>query len=171
MKNRISVLLSASVLFGLSSGARAVPPPAFDLAKYQQLIATAGAKGELLQDGSGLDYKVLSHLDPTDATKPHRADYFAAVGGTDSSGHFGAIQVSMESEDWRKRPNGDWEIEQWMWTASTDGTLGSVAHSLLVENSGGSVLDDQNLPAGEPTDAAEIARWGAKVTEWNGFAP
>lgn len=159
-----------AILLPLPSYATTLPP-GFDLAKYQRLTALASEKGELLQGAGpdGMDYKVLTHLDPADTTKPHKADYFSAVGGADSSGHFGAIEVSMESEDWRKRPNGDWEIEQWMWTAWTDGTLVSVGHYLLVESSSGSVLDDKALPVGQAQDPAELARWESKLEQWYGF--
>jgi hypothetical protein len=145
-------------------------PPGFDLARYQKLVAVAGEKGEPLQ-APDFEYRVLTHLDPADPAQPHKADYFSAVGGKDSNGHFGAIQVSMESEDWRKRESGDWEIEEWNWTAWTDGTLVSVYHTLVVETPEGSVLDIQGLPVGEPTDKAELARWGSKVEEWYGYAP
>jgi hypothetical protein len=163
------ILILAAVF---SINAHAALPPGFDLAKYQALIETAGQKGELLHGGGdGMDYKVLSRFAPTDTTKPHQADYFSAVGGVDSQGKWGTAEVSMESEDWRKDEKGNWQIEQWMWTAYTDGTLVSVNHALLSETPDHDVLDDQMLPHGQPADAVELARWGAKVAEWERMSP
>ncbi|MGZ3662375.1 MAG: hypothetical protein ACXVB9_16400 [Bdellovibrionota bacterium] len=162
-----STFLVLAVLF--TGVAQAGTPPGLDPARYQALIKIAGEKGEPGQ-ADNYEYRSLSHISPADVTAPHQAEYFSAMGGVDSQGHFGAFEVSAVSEDWRKRANGDWEIEQWMWSAMTDGTLLRVYHMLLIELPGGSVLDDSVLPSGAADSAEELARWGNKITQWYGFA-
>lgn len=165
----MKMMMSLGVLLPIF--AHAGTPTGFDLKIYQHLVAVAIDKGDLIQTGQGYDFKVLKHLAPADDTRPHHADYFSAVGGTGADGHFSAFQVSMVSEDWRKRATGDWEIEQWLWTARLDGTLSSVRHNLLVETVEGSVLDDTTQPSGTADDPAELTRWNAKLQEWSALYP
>jgi hypothetical protein len=162
-------MLLTLLAFLFTGAAQAGTPPGFDLARFQALVKTAGEKGAPGQ-ADNYEYRSLSHIAASDVTAPHQAEYFSAMGGVDSHGQFGAFEVSAVSEDWRKRPNGDWEIEQWMWSAMVDGTLLRVNHMLLVESPGGSVLDDSVLPSGAEDSAEELARWGNKITQWYGFA-
>ena len=161
----MKVVVVLVFLFSGISFASALPP-GFDLAKYQALSTKAAEKGELLEAPDGLSYKILSRIDPADTSKPHDAEYFSVLGANDSQGRFSIVEISMVSEDWRKRSNGDWEIEQWLWSAATDGILQSVGHYLLVETAEGSVLDDKALPVGKPDDPAELSRWETKLEEW-----
>jgi hypothetical protein len=154
------------LLFALS--AHAGIPPRFDVERYRALIARAGEKGDLLE-GDHVEFKVLKHLEPAEVSKPHRAEYFSAAGGFDSNGHFGAFEVWMESEDWRIRTDGNWEIEERGWHSYTDGTLVEASHTVLVESPSGSVLDMKTVPTKGADDPEEQARWVAKLAEWYGW--
>lgn len=145
--------------------AHATTPPGLDPVKFTALAQRAVEKGTLLQAGD-YDLHVLTRRTPDDPANSHLAEYFSAVGVTQTDGKFVAFRVSAVSEDWRKQPNGDWEIEQWVWDAALDGEPLQIFHTLLKEDARGSVLSDVNLPVGQPTDKAEIQRWEKYVGRW-----
>lgn len=139
-------------------------PPGFDAAKWQQLIAKV-IKNGTAQDTPDGTLMELSNIVPNDLTKPHHADYISALGGRDSSGNFGVAEMYDVSENWRIQ-NGNWNIDQWIWTISSEGDLLAISHSTLVETMDGLVLSDDSVATGAVTDAAELAHWGQVLNQW-----
>lgn len=159
-------LLSAFLALVTLNPAFAGTPPGFDAAKWDKLVGLVAFVGEQMNVGDGLQLRSFGSLVPNDKAIPHKADYFSTMGAVDSMGIYHPFEVSAVSEDWRKRENGDWEIEQWIWKVSLTGELRGVMHTMLVETHDGSVLDIINLPVGTAQDPAELERWGAKLGEW-----
>ena len=147
----------------LSLHAYATTPPGLDLARFQSLTAAAGIKGEVLQ-GNDYDFHTLSRLTPANPKKSHHAEYFSAVGITDTEGRFSAFQVSVVSEHWVKKANGNWDVDQWIWNSALDGELQQVYHFRLQEDAGGSVIGDDAIPMGSP--AEQLKGWEKKIAEW-----
>jgi hypothetical protein len=143
--------------------AHATTPPGLNLAAFQSLTMAAAIKGEVLQ-GNDYDFHVLMRVTPTNPNKTHHAEYFSAAGVTDTNGKFSAFQVSVVSEHWVKKMNGNWDIDQWIWNAALDGEMQLVNHFRLQETAEGSVVGDDALPLGSPVEQA--ARWVKKVAEW-----
>lgn len=164
--NFLKIALSLSLL-PLTARAEA---PAFDLQKYQQVIATAVQKGQSMPVPP-YELRSLARGLPSNQSEPHQAEYFGAEGSLDSQGRYGVTRVSVVSEDWRKDSKGNWEIEQRIWFASPTGDLLWVAHDILNEAADGTYLGETDFPVGAVTDSSEINRWRAKAAEWYGFQP
>jgi hypothetical protein len=143
--------------------AHATTPPGMNLAAFQSLTMAASIKGEVLQ-GNDYDFHVLKRVTPANPNNTHHAEYFSAVGITDTEGKFSAFQVSVVSEHWVKKANGNWDIDQWIWNAALDGEMQLVYHFRLQETADGSVLGDDAMPLGSPEEQAK--GWLKKVAEW-----
>ncbi len=146
-------------------------PPEFDAARWQKLWQLTAFIGEKMEVGDGRELRFFKNIVPENKQEPHRADYLSVIGLIDSFGQFQPMEVSVVSEDWRKRPNNDWEIEQWIFQLRMNGELKWLSHSLLIEDPNGHVLDIQTLPSGEPDSPEMLERWGAKLQEWYNLYP
>ncbi len=140
-------------------------PPGFDAQKWNSFVQKVVAFGEstLIEPYT---FRHLSRLQPQDKTKPHQADYIRTTGVVDSQDNYIPFSVSAVSENWAVNAEGNWVIDQWLWDVNLDGGLETVQHFMLVETPSGTVLDVQNLSAGQPSSAEELARWSDKFAEW-----
>ena len=159
-------LFSAFLALVTLNPAFAGTPPGFDAAKWEKLVSLVAFVGEKMDVGDGMQLRSFGNIVPNDKSIPHKADYFSTMGAFNSMGKYYPFEVSAVSEDWRKRENGNWEIEQFIWKISLSGELKGVMHQMLVETHDGTVLEIVNLPVGTAQDPAELARWGAKLDEW-----
>jgi hypothetical protein len=155
--------LLLSLLMSLS--AHAGDPTGLDPVKFTALVQLAAEKGTIFQ-GDNYDLHALSRLTPADTASTHLAEYFSAVGSVDPFGKFVTSKVSSVQENWVKQPNGNWDIDQWIWSSDLEGRLLHVGHYRLQETESGSVLGDDALPVGSPTDATEIQRWTKFAESW-----
>ena len=140
-------------------------PSGFDPQKWARLLELAIAS-PARQVYEGLESRSLAHVLPNDRTAPRDADYLTLIGRVDSQNQYSPLQVSLVSEQWRRPQEGVWEIEQWIFGAGLGGALHTLDHRLIVEDDGGRVLDNRDLPKGRPEDDAEAARLGAKINSW-----
>lgn len=141
-------------------------PPGFEPARWGKLVNLVAFIGQKYPYAEGMELRSFANVVPADISAPHKADYFSTMGAFNSQGKYYPVEVSAVSEDWRKRENGDWEIEQWIWKISLAGELRGVMHGLLVEKPDGSVIDMQNLPVGTADQPEELARWGTMLSGW-----
>ncbi|HAM36558.1 MAG TPA: hypothetical protein DEB40_01085 [Elusimicrobia bacterium] len=100
---------------------------------------------------------------------PHHADYLNVWGSQTGEGPFRPEYFTMISEDWRI-VNGQWHVEQWYFTISTDGQLIKVNKGTVI-----SALDGQHpkstWAAVSPADPAANARFNKIFAKWRAFKP
>jgi hypothetical protein len=150
--------------FALTAPAFAAPD--FNPAEWDRLVAMASASENRLPfDESELRY--LAYIEPADKSAPHLAEYFSVVGVNGPDGFF-AYKVSLVIEDWRKTPEGNSAIDQWIYEAGMSGDLYRLMHIEMIQAPGGRVLDYKHLPVGAPNDAAERERWLGFLSRWYG---
>lgn len=140
-------------------------PPGFDESRFLNLLHFAAEKGKPMKVDA-YEYRVLSNISEPDPSKTHYSDYFSLVGGTDSAGNFGVLEISAVSEFWERQANGNWIIDQWIWEVAPNGELIRNLHYIIVETFDGSVLELKYLPNDGPQAPEELARWGAKLDQW-----
>lgn len=133
--------------------------------------------------GKVLEYGVLTEADgpyipagrgladlsaPKD--EPHTANYINAWGYLNAEGVFSPSYVTMVYEDWFRNQEGNWRIDQWLFSLDLDGSPVRVSRGYLVETPDGQVLDmhsEQLDPAGqEAGNKREDLLW-----KWEAFAP
>jgi hypothetical protein len=154
-------------LVGLALAVSASAAPSFDAGEWNRLVNKAANSEKRGQFGDA-QLRYLERIAPPDISQPHHADYFSVIGYQTVNG-FGPTEVSMVSEDWRKTPEGNWEIEQWIYALLLDGTLTRVMHQEVTETTEGRVLDSRDFPVGGPDDPVEQARWLNLLSQWYGF--
>lgn len=147
----------------LSSGAWASRDP------FAALTEWTAKSGRYVSGNSDIRY--VERFSSEDLARPHTHDIFVDVGVTDLSGRYSLSEVEAYSEDWRLRADGDWEVDEWNWTAFTDGTLLRLRHNLMVIEQGGFVRSREELPTGDASDPDETAHWQAKLAEWYLLVP
>lgn len=104
------------------------------------------------------------------AEAPHTASYINAWGYVNSEGVFSPSYVTLVYEDWAKNQDGNWHIDQWLFSLDLQGAPGRVSHGYLIETEHGQVLDshsEQLDPAGqEAGDKLEDL-----LRKWEAYAP
>lgn len=122
------------------------------------------ADGYYIPAGKGL--KDLS----APAEAPHTASYINAWGYVNPEGVFAPYYVTLVFEDWAKNQEGNWHIDQWLFSLDLQGVPDRVSHGYLIETVHGQVLDmhsEQLDPAGQEAGAKreELLR------KWEAYAP
>lgn len=102
--------------------------------------------------------------------QPHTASYFNLWGAVNEEGVFVPGFATMVYEDWSLTPEGNWHVDQWLFSLDLDGTPNRVSHGFIDETPDGQVLDmhsDQLDPAGREA-------WEKReqlVEKWEAFTP
>lgn len=161
MKLVLAALIGWTVSIA-SITAQAQMPPDFDAAKWQQITAETLAKGSLMQTPYNY-YKTLSYLNPADLSKAHTADYFSAVGNFDNQQKFVVDHFEIVSETWTIDAQKNWNIDQWIFVVSVDGSLTNGDHNFIVEDAGGRVLVVKTISS---TPDERLQGWSERLSEW-----
>lgn len=98
----------------------------------------------------------------------HEADYINLRGAMAPSGKFLPAYVEFISEKWRARSDGGWNVDQWLFETSLDGSVKHVSHRTFREGKDGVVhdirydLSSMSDPRIQTTLDALVERWAAK---------
>lgn len=144
--------------------AQPLPP-----AEWKALLEKIRAKGKYTPgDQMPATYGLEDVRGPLDAG--HTANYINLWGYTASDGSFSTMEVTLVSEYWIVRPDGNWHIDQWIFRLDTDAAIQARAHITLVETPGRRVLED----TADPLKDAEVRirnKYIALLHRWSGFRP
>lgn len=92
------------------------------------------------EDTSFGTFAILEHK--TQLPNSRSADYLSAVGGFDSQGEFQIGHYEVVSERWIK-VDKLWHIDQWLYTLSSEYSVGLMSHRTMIQNESSIVLDLQ----------------------------
>jgi hypothetical protein len=101
--------------------------------------------------------------------KDHQADYVTLWGGVDADGTFIPDNASLVSENWVIEEDGNWHIDQWIFTMGLDGVIDRVSHSVLVEAPDRLILDRISKPSA-PGDPSVKEKLDALFVFWTKFS-
>ena len=110
--------------------------------------------------------KVLSAVVPDNENVDRTADYFSVTGITDSYGVFHPDHVSIVSEVWELKNGDEWNITQWLFQTTLDGSLTSATNRLVVKKTNGRVLDVVNYPHGGLDSDEVIESYESILHNW-----
>lgn len=110
--------------------------------------------------------RVLSAVVPNDENVDRTADYFSVAGFTDQNGIFYPDHVSIVSEVWELKNGDEWNITQWLFKTTLDGTLTSATNRLVVKKTSGRVLDVVNYPHGGLDSDEVIESYEGILNNW-----
>lgn len=163
MKNWLMLLCA----FCFSVAAWAGKPVDFDPNSWKSLLDHASQNGERRDFANG-SFLILSRVVPEDPNVTHQADYFSLVGSFGMDGEFRRNRAEAVSESWVLRPSGLWEIDQWLFVLSLDGTVGMKLHRHLVRTEDGLVRQADSVPT---TEKEYMDRWNALLKAWVAVQP
>lgn len=145
----------------------ALPFAALASPEWDQLVAKMINEGTPLEFQHG-ELRSLRHIEPSDISLPHVAEYISTIGAVDFEGRYVAFSVSAVNEDWRLTDTGYWNIEQWIFESDLDGNMTRFFHRTIVEDGEGRVLEIIDHPK-DPIDSPEMTgRWESLKKVWYG---
>lgn len=142
--------LAVSLVF--SSESRAVDQKDLDF-----LITRAAREGQRQESYAGI-YKTLKHSQSFGADSGYQANYFSVVGGEDNAGNFHTGRIELVSEYWKLDPDGNWNIDQWLYKLSIDGRPMWVAHYRMIQTPQGLVLLHQGVTSTPAEEALVLEK-------------
>lgn len=132
---------------------------------WNSTVAKAITDGDPIQVNQWT-IKVLSAIVPNDENVDRTADYFSVAGLTDRYGNFHPDHVSIVSEVWELKNGDEWNITQWLFKTTLDGSLTSATNRMVVKKTSGRVLDVVNYPHGGLDSEEVIESYESILSNW-----
>lgn len=154
-------LVAMASMVSVSAGAKET----WDASGWDRLVSAAIQSGESQTIDGYAEFRFLSRIEPNDMTQPRVAQYFTVMGAS-AGDEFNIGGIWIIREDWSINADGDWEVDQWIYTSKREGALISEAHNWMKQSPNGRVLDYKTFPPASALDPATVGRWHAKVSEW-----
>lgn len=150
-----------SVLFSLLLPA--VSLAHLDLDKWEALGRKAGELG-VDQDTPFGVFRSLTRRSPNDLTKSHLAEHFSAVGGVSLDGTFGAGRYELVWENWTRKEDGNWFLDQWLFLLSPEGEIRMGLHNNFEKREADGIITNYYRFPSDPT--AEKAKFLELIQKW-----
>lgn len=146
------------VWFVVLSGVAQAQVP--DQGAWESLLARIIDQGKVTETFAGV-YVTLSNQEQSHQL--FQTDYISTVGSYDTQGRYLTSHIELVSEDWRTDSDGNWDIDQWLIAAETDGSIRKASHIHLVEDPTGSILKYERFPV-ETAESLKI--WNTELKAW-----
>ncbi len=155
-------LLTLITAIGLSSFSFA---QTVNKSNWNKLTDVVAHTGIVMQTSMGGDYMYVQDIEPADITISHVANYFSRVGVSNPNGEFLYSRIEVVSEIWQLSADGNWNINQWLFTLSPEGKVTRSMHINMVQTAERRILKHEYLAADE---AATQTQWTNTLNGWYG---